>query len=342
VLRVADVRTHPAAIGLPSHHPQLGPFLAVPLLRDSEVLGELIVANRAGRPQFSHLDETLARHLGTLVVAAMDSARMQSAVSAERNRMADLERAKSQFLNLASHELRGPITVMRGYLSMLEDGSLGSTPPAQVLELLSAKARQIDLLVTEMIEAARMEEGRLRLDIEPTDLRDVLDVAVREVRPLAVAGQRIRLRAGGVPIVVSGDRRRLDDIVSNLLDNAIKYSPEGQDVHCEATIRGGSAVIRIRDQGLGIAEADMPRLFTRFGRILTEANSHIPGTGLGLWLARELARLHGGDISVVSRLGAGSTFTLTLPLLRAADAQALASPMSTPKAAGGDGASGRA
>ncbi|HVH63587.1 MAG TPA: ATP-binding protein, partial [Candidatus Dormibacteraeota bacterium] len=113
-------------------------------------------------------------------------------------------------------------------------------------------------------------------------------------------------------VTVQADVMRLDIIISNLIDNAIKYSPEGGDVSVELSIAGGLALVSVRDVGIGIAPEDMDRLFIRFNRIAPDAD--VPGTGLGLYLARELARLHGGDLVAVSKLGEGSEFTLSLPL----------------------------
>jgi two-component system sensor histidine kinase BaeS len=118
----------------------------------------------------------------------------------------------------------------------------------------------------------------------------------------------------GRPVVVNADEARLETAVKNLLDNALKYSPNGGEVECSVAVEGARAVVSVRDQGLGIAADDMSRLFTRFGRIVTAENSHIPGTGLGLYLARELVRMQGGDITATSASGEGSVFTLWLPL----------------------------
>jgi signal transduction histidine kinase len=110
------------------------------------------------------------------------------------------------------------------------------------------------------------------------------------------------------------DRNRLNTILVNLLDNALKYSPDGGSVQCVLDRQDGIASVAIADEGLGISPEDLPRLFSRFGRIVTPDNSHIPGTGLGLYLARELARMHGGDIVVASEPGRGSVFTLKMPV----------------------------
>ena len=230
------------------------------------------------------------------------------------------EKAKSEFLRLASHELRGPATMLGGYLSLMEDESLGPIPKRMrpVLPLLRAKAAQINLLANEMVEAARLEDQRLQLQRRRLELREVVRRCLQAARASATPKHRLRFEDRvhhKVPIMA--DPMRLDIIIGNLIDNAIKYSPAGGDVTVQLSIAGGLALLSVRDLGIGIAAADMDRLFVRFNRLVNE--SDVPGTGLGLYLARELARLHGGDIVAVSKPGEGSEFTLSLPLEPGAD-----------------------
>ena len=235
-------------------------------------------------------------------------------------RMAALDHAKSEFLRLASHELRGPLGVLRGYLSMLADGSLGDLPgpAAKVMPILTAKLGEINLLIDQMLETARLEDSRLQLTLEETDLRDLVRSAVDAIRPTAGTTHKLALRVPEQPVPALVDRARVMTILTNLLDNAVKYSPAGGSVTCELADSPGTARISVQDQGLGIEPQDMARLFTRFGRLVTRDNSHIPGTGLGLYLSRELARMHHGDITVTSEPGRGSTFVLELPSSHAA------------------------
>jgi signal transduction histidine kinase len=227
-----------------------------------------------------------------------------------------LEQLKADFLKLASHELRAPLGVVRGYVSMMEDGTLGEVGEhvAPLLPLLRAKLDDMNRLVNEMLETARLEDSALQLGLARLDLRDVVRDAVRSLEPLADESHRLVTSTPGAPVTVIGDRGRLTMIVTNLVHNALKYSPGGGEVRITCAGRDGEACVTVSDQGVGIGDDDRTRLFTRFGRIVTDETAQIPGTGLGLYLARDLARRHGGDVEVASRPGIGSTFTLTLPL----------------------------
>ncbi len=258
------------------------------------------------------------RLLAIANVAALAVGNAERYLFAQREalRRAELENIKSEFLRLASHELRGPIGLLRGYLSMFEDGTVPSVSgqARETLPILMAKIAQMSRMVDDMLETARLEEGRTQLNIQLADLRTLVLRAVETVRPLATSAHTIRLRVPDGPVQIAADTSSVETILTNLLDNAIKYSPAGGLIECSLTTSGGKASVAVRDHGLGIAEHDVPRLFSRFGRILTPDNSHIGGTGLGLHLARELARMQGGTIAVRSRPRQGSVFTLRLPI----------------------------
>jgi len=233
------------------------------------------------------------------------------------DQLASLEKAKSEFLRLASHELRGPAATLGGYLSMIEDESLGPIPQRlrPVLPMLKAKAAQINLLANEMVEAARLEDGSVQLKRKRVDLSQVVRRSVGGAETTATARHRVRFddRVGG-ELWVLGDVLRLEIIIANLLDNAIKYSQHGGDVTAKLSTSGDTAGLSVRDQGIGIAAEDMDRLFVRFSRLASL--NDVPGTGLGLYLARELARLHKGEIVAISNTGEGSEFVLSLPVER--------------------------
>ena len=236
---------------------------------------------------------------------------------AETPRLAELERIKSDFLNLASHEMRGPISVLRGYVGMIADGSLGELPAAvtRVLPILTAKVDRMNHLVSQMLDAARFEDGQLALARDPLDIRVVVESAVSLARPLLLGSHSLEVELPAEPITVVGDHSRLETVLTNIIENAIRYSPDGGPVHIGCALGPGpdEVSIWVRDHGLGIAAEDQERLFLRFGRIVTPENSHIDGTGLGLYLSSQLVQMHGGRMTAESQPGAGSTFTVILP-----------------------------
>ena len=286
--------------------------IVVPLPLDLG-MGAMVVVSGPYTPFFGTDEVSRLRGYAANLTAALDRARVTE-------RLASLEKTKTQFLNLASHELRSPLGVINGYLSMLEQGSLGQLkePGLRAMEVLKAKTAELNLLVAQMLDAARLEDGRLALKRDRVDLREVASEAMQVVRPLAGPNHVLTLETPPAPVIVLGDADRIKTIISNLLENAIKYSPNGGRIQCVVSIADRLATLRVVDSGVGIAREDLPRLFNRFERIDNRETSHVGGTGLGLYLSRELARQHGGDVQVESRPQSGSTFTLTLPLVSAA------------------------
>jgi PAS domain S-box-containing protein len=231
-------------------------------------------------------------------------------------RMELLERTKSEFLNLASHELRTPVSLIRGYLSLFEEGTLGKLNDRgrRALAVLRSQMLQLHFLIGQMLMAAGVQTGNVALRQVNIDLRAAAAEAVAWVRDLAGSDYTVTLTMPERPIPLVADAQRLADILHNLLDNAVKYSPNGGMIACELIAESGWARVRVKDEGLGIDPKQRDMLFSTFGRVVNGDTAAIGGAGLGLYLARELARLHGGDMAVESDLGRGSTFVLSLPL----------------------------
>ena len=228
-----------------------------------------------------------------------------------------LERAKTQFLDLAAHELRGPLTLIRGYNSMLVSGGLPPERISQIAKILEGRLAQVDLLVEQMLEMARLEDRRFELQLEVFDLREVARDEVAKFQPVAIRHQLV-MEDGSASGIVRADRSRVSTIVGNLLDNAIKYSPAGGEIRCSVGTAGSMRFVTVADHGLGIEAAHMPLLFKRFSRLPTEENKIIHGTGLALYLCQEIAHRLRGDIRVASTPQRGSEFTLRLPAYEAA------------------------
>jgi signal transduction histidine kinase len=315
--RASIVRPDHMSGALEQHVSSLGlQVLALAPVRSGKEIQGFLVASARDSPSVDRRELSLLEMLAQMASLALINAEHMQSQREHSDRMESLEKVKSHILKLVSHELRSPVTVALGYVSMLEEEALGPLTPRSrsVLPIVMAKLNEMEKLVEQMLEASRLEESALVLNRERVDLREICRETVATIRPLLDGRHRLELVEPEDGAVVFADRNRVGTVLANLLSNAIKYSPEGGPVRCELSIDGHWCQISVSDVGLGISEADLPKVFTRFGRILTLENQGISGTGLGLYMSRELARQQGGDIEVVSRLGAGSTFTLSLPV----------------------------
>jgi signal transduction histidine kinase len=284
-----------------------GSTVVVPLdLRPGH--GAVVLMSRGLNPMFGDDELARMRQYASSIAAGLDRVTLNEKISS-------LERAKTDFLNIASHELRGPMTVIKGYLTMLESGALGAISPKAeaVLPLLISKSDEVNWMIEQMIEASRLEEGRLALKRRPSDIVELTTDAIDGVRML-VSDHDLKVDVPEHEIVADVDPDRFQIIVRNLLSNAAKYSPAGTAIRVDVKRDDDRASVSVADQGVGISQADQERLFTRFSRI--ESSAHVQGTGLGLWLSREIARMNGGDLTVSSEKDQGSTFTLTVPATR--------------------------
>ena len=230
------------------------------------------------------------------------------------DQMVALDKLKTDFMNLTTHELRSPLAIVYGYLGMMEAGVLGALGP-ELTEAVSASIQSVEVmnqLVTELLEMARLDEGHISETRERVDLVEVVTAAA--ARAEASDRHRLRLDLESGPAPVLGGRSQLLRVFANLVDNAVKYSPEGGEIAVSLRRAAGQVSVDVTDHGLGVPAGQVDRLFTRFGRIVTPANQGIEGTGLGLYLCRETARRLGGDVTATSIEGRGSTFTVRLPL----------------------------
>ena len=289
--------------------------LLVPVVGGEEVVAVLAVD---GPVRSRDRDADLGA-VTSLISPALGNALAFREACRRAEHLADLVETKSQFLNLAAHEVRGPLTVLMGYFSLLEDGSFGEVPLEMkaALPAINARILEMDQLITAMLETARLDDHRLELIFAEGDLGDLAAEAISRAEGSRSVGQALVLTGADSRVPVNVDRTRILLVIGHLIDNALKYSVEGTDVICRVRVEGGEAALDVVDTGVGIAEADLPVLFTRFGRVRRNPALHsVSGLGLGLFLAQQLARAHGGLITVASHEGQGSTFTLRLPVAR--------------------------
>jgi signal transduction histidine kinase len=242
----------------------------------------------------------------------------------------DRDRSRN-FLADVSHELRTPLAALRTFNELLQQRA-GSDPAARA-EFLEATAQQIDRLdwlAQNLLELSKLDSGLVKLDLRLDDLRTTVESAVEQAAAAAERrGVRLTLATPGAPLVAKHDPPRLGQAVSNLVANALKFTPRGGSVRVDLDLHPQGARIQVIDTGVGIDPAELPHIFERFYRGSQANEARGSGSGLGLAIARSIVEMHGGHISVESRVGAGSTFTIILPLGSGAAAPTPAAPAST-------------
>jgi PAS domain S-box-containing protein len=288
--------------------------LGVPLRARGRVLGALVLLAMGPRRRYGSQDARLAEDLAVRVALAVDNALLyREAREAVRHR--------DEFLTVAAHELRTPTTSLKlsaqSLLRGARRGEAGSLPPQFLsrLESIDRNASRLNALVNELLDVTRLHSGRLRLEREAVDLAELTrEVVSRFEYAAAQAGCALEVLGSG-PAQGLWDRVRLEQVVTNLLSNALKYGA-GKPVHVRVEADEAHARLVVADEGIGISPESLPRLFHRFERAVSER--HYGGLGLGLYITRQIVEALGGTVSVQSTPGAGSTFTVELPRTPAA------------------------
>jgi len=287
---------------------------SMPLLLDSEAIGFLDVGH-FGPHQYTEEELAFLSALGREAAIAVRNARLYEAEKRQVEQLRALERLQAGFVSSVSHELHTPLTIVRTSLGLLkEEGDRCSEQTRrELLETISHHTGRLEALVTDLLEVTRLEAGQVTLSRQPTDLRPLVERVVRAFTPLmSRRRQRIRLELAPALRSVSVDRRRIEQVLNNLLSNAHKFTPKGGDIHVAVMERGDGVEVSIRDTGPGIPPAEQERVFDRFYTMPKDRGA--AGVGLGLYIARQFIALHGGSIWVESRPGEGSTFRFTIPI----------------------------
>jgi two-component system CheB/CheR fusion protein len=230
--------------------------------------------------------------------------------------LAEVDASKGRFLAVLSHELRSPLSAIRGWLQILQRPETTASDRDRGLDVIDRNSRIQVQLIDDLLDAHRIGSGKLALDLTLLDLRETVEAAISACEPAAEAKRIVLARdLDPAPTPVSGDSGRLLQALGNLIGNAIKFTPEGGEVRVELRRTGGNAEINVRDHGAGIAAGALPSIFDPFRQGESDSNRQHRGLGLGLSIARQLVHLHGGSIHAHSEgKGRGATFTITLPL----------------------------
>jgi signal transduction histidine kinase len=313
--RITVVKWLPAAAagaGLKGRVAELREFFAAEV--DEAAIEELTRQNRDLVQVLNELEEKrdelerLNRQLG-------ESNRELNEANAK---LRELSEMKEEFLALTTHDLRSPLTVISGVINFFTSGRLGDMTPEQknMVAMMERNTQSLIELVNDLLDASKLESGSMRLDLTSVDLRSLAGELREAMEPLAREKEMALAETlpEGLPLV-RADRAKLRRVLVNLLSNAIKFTPKGGSVELRAEVEDGGGAVRVSvaDTGVGIAPDDIVRLFDKYEQARSRATRSEKGTGLGLYITRQLVEMHGGKMEVSSELGKGSTFSFAIP-----------------------------
>ena len=290
---------------------EISTALVVPLLTNENVLGTITALRRDGRP-FTADDQELLT-----MFASQASIAVTNAILYERTK--ELDRMKSEFVAVVSHEVRTPLTSIKGSLELLGDERFHVLPPPQkeLLSICQANTERLITLINDILDFSKLESSKLSLNFEGVEIGKLVPEAVDHIRNLAgMKGIAIDVHIEGSAGSVDADPMRVAQVVTNLLGNAIKFSPEKGKIEVWARGTDEEVTIDVKDYGKGISQRDLSRLFQRFAQLDSSTTRKAGGTGLGLVISKGIVEQHGGRIWVESVVGKGSTFSFSLPRTR--------------------------
>src|SRR5687767_6058123 len=307
--------------------------LCVPLLAQGKNLGIIYLDSRVRNAIFEDRHVEMVTAFANQAAVAIENARLYESLrrsleeksrldrelqetETERLALEEANRLKSDYVGYVSHELRSPLTTIRGYVQTLKtDPDMDAQTRADFYETIEAEADRMLALINELLDSARLEAGRpLTLNTRPVQLAPLIERLARSLRfhKYWSENHRVKLEVGPLP-EIEADEDKVAQILTNLLNNAVKYSPQGGPITLSARTEDGGIRVSVSDEGMGITAEHQAKLFTKFERLDGSHIDRIPGTGLGLYLTRHLVELHGGSITCESEPSRGTTFTVFLP-----------------------------
>jgi PAS domain S-box-containing protein len=289
---------------------QLRSLVCVPLEARGVIIGAMSLGMTDSGRHFDEQAIKLLEDFSCRVAAAVDNAQLYAEVQ-------EAVRARDTFLSIAAHELKTPLTALLGYTELIrrrierDGGKKERDVPA--IQVLCAQAGRLNRMVNSLLDLSRIETGQLSIERGQVNLCELGRRLIEEIQP-TIDEHTMELVCSEDPLLIEGDELRLEQVLQNLLQNAIKYSPGGGVVQLRIDRVDEQACIAVADQGMGIPSDALPQLFSRFYRAANANALRISGMGVGLYVVREIVMLHGGSVEVESREGQGSTFMVRLPL----------------------------
>jgi len=291
-------------------------MMVVPIVSRERTLGVMSLLSTVSGRVFGRDDLDLAEELGRRAALAVDNARLYRASEDARAAAEKANRAKDEFLATLSHELRTPLTPILGWTVMLRSGTLDPTSIRRGLEVIERNVRAQTQLIGDLLDVSRIITGKLRLEVSPIAVVPVVEAGVEAVRPSAEAKEiALGLELPAELPTIMGDPDRLQQVVWNLVSNAVKFTPQCGRIDVRLRKEGSCLSLSVTDDGKGIEPEFLPHVFERFRQADSTSTRAHGGLGLGLAIVRHLVELHGGSVQAESAgLGHGSTFTVRLPL----------------------------
>jgi signal transduction histidine kinase len=313
VIRLPDLTRHPESAGFPPHHPPMHSLLGVPVVGRRGTLGDLYLTEKIGADEFTDMDERIAKLLAAQTAAAIENASLHEESARLLEEVQQLQRSRERFFAMVNHELRNALAAVYGWSEMLVRKKDPATVPPAAFEVLDS-AQQAVSLINDLLDLSRLDEDRLRVTIRSVELAPVIRGAVGRVTP-AARQKKVRVMlelATGMPPSAT-DATRLEQILVNLLANGIRHARDKGQVTVQSALDEArrKIIITVDDDGPGVAPENAEQIFDIY---VTRPGEESQGVGLGLPLSRRLARLLGGELTVVPRPGEGGRFLLELPV----------------------------
>lgn len=309
-IRTTDIGRHPKRFGFPPHHPAMKSFLGVPIVSHDRVFGNLYLTEKIGAAEFTSEDQAIAVLLATHAAVAVENARLNEESQQLLSQVRDMQRHRDLFFAMMNHELRNALTGVYGWAERLVRGKSADGVAQAAREVYEGAERTITLL-NNLLDLTRLDAGKVRPVWRDVDVLAAVRRAISGLQP-AAESKRIAIAAEcpGSPALRT-DPVRLEQILVNLLSNAVRHSPEGERVALRVEAADSEVSFHVVDHGPGVPPELQTRIFEPFERF--DPHSGL-GTGLGLPVSRRLAEVLGGRLTVESQVGQGADFTLTLPL----------------------------
>jgi signal transduction histidine kinase len=288
--------------------------MAVPLTAGQSRFGVLLVEQFRIGAQFGPADLVFLHRVADLIALAIENDCLREQLQSERS-LNEGNRLKAELISTLAHEMRTPLTSIKGYSTalLMEEATFAPRTQYEFLQIIDEETDVLQDLIRDLLESSIIDAGLLKLEPQPVRLpRLATDVVTDAARRHSSC--RFVVDFPATFPLVDADPRRIEQVLRNLLDNAVKYSPESSVIVVRGEIVDSDAILSVADQGVGIAPADLNRLFEKFFRVKTGLSRHVVGSGLGLPIARTIVESHGGRIWAESQVGRGSTFYFTLPL----------------------------